>query len=181
MSPDDEDDVWRAAMQDVKPLKRPAAKQARTGVPKPKKLAVTVRETIHVQPKTAKDARKGAGLDRNTDDKLRRGKMVIEGRIDLHGFRQKEAEQVVTGGLVKYYNQGKRCVLVITGQGTEKSKENDAIWWETKPGLLRRMLPQWLKQQPLSDIVLQIHPAKQKDGGAGAFYVLLRRKRDVAR
>ena len=58
---------------------------------------------------------------------------------------------------------GCRCVLVITGKGA---------------GVLRRHVPNWLKQPPLAPHVLALAEARPKDGGGGALYVLLRRKRN---
>lgn len=107
------------------------------------------------------------GIDRRTLEKLRRGQLPLEGVLDLHGLRQGEAQERLTRFLTDGYHAGRRCVLVISGKG---SRNGEA-------GVLRRMVPHWLDMPPLSPIVLSHCPAKQKDGGDGAFYVLLRRKR----
>ena len=44
-------------------------------------------------------------------------------------------------------------------------------------GILRHSLPHWLAAPPLSGRILQVAPAHQRHGGAGAFYVYLRRQR----
>ena len=62
---------------------------------------------------------------------------------------------------------GVRCVLVITGKGN-KGK-----------GVLRRLVPLWLKIPPLSGQILAISQARQADGGGGALYVMLRRIRQA--
>ena len=64
--------------------------------------------------------------------------------------------------IVSAAQEGCRCVLVITGKGS---------------GVLNGHVPNWLKQQPMSPHVLALAEARPKDGGSGAFYVLLRRKR----
>jgi DNA-nicking Smr family endonuclease len=107
------------------------------------------------------------GIDRRTLEKLRRGQLPLEGVLDLHGLRQGEAQERLTRFLTDGYHAGRRCVLVISGKG---SRNGEA-------GVLRRMVPRWLEMPPLSPIILSHCPAKQKDGGDGAFYVLLRRKR----
>ena len=44
-------------------------------------------------------------------------------------------------------------------------------------GILRHSLPHWLAAPPLTGRILEIAPAHQRHGGAGAFYVYLRRQR----
>ena len=43
--------------------------------------------------------------------------------------------------------------------------------------MLRTTVPRWLTEAPLKPLVLAHAPAQPKDGGSGALYVLLRRKR----
>jgi len=44
--------------------------------------------------------------------------------------------------------------------------------------VLRRHVPLWLKEAPLAGCVLAISNATPQDGGTGAIYVMLRRKRE---
>lgn len=113
-----------------------------------------------------------AGLDRRSADRLRRGQMAIEGRLDLHGLRQAEAQEQLTRFLLRGYQDGRRCVLVITGKGVRSSPSPAG-----EAGILRRMVPYWLQMPPLAPLILSHCPARPKDGGDGAFYILLRRKR----
>ncbi|MCC7305369.1 MAG: Smr/MutS family protein [Alphaproteobacteria bacterium] len=164
--------LWQAATKDVRKL--PGKGHGK--VPsRAKKALPSIRETVKVRRSAAPEVRSGAGLDRKTDDHLRKGRMEIEARLDLHGCRQEEARRMLRRFIEGSHAKGHRCVLVITGKGREK--EQDADWWETPPGILRKSLPEWLKEAPLNDIVLQTHPARQRDGGGGAVYVLLRRRR----
>lgn len=111
------------------------------------------------------------GIDRRTADKLRKGQMPIEGVLDLHGLRQGEAQGQLTRFLTNGYQAGRRCVLVITGKGSRNGEPGG------EAGILRRMVPLWLDMSPLASMILMHSPAKPKDGGDGAFYILLRRKR----
>ncbi len=124
-------------------------------------------------------APQGNELDRRTEDRLRKGKMPIEATLDLHGMIQDEAHEALTRFIEHAYGQGKRCVLVITGKGQRKNERQtgSADWLSPKPGILKRRVPDWLTQTPLQPLVLKALPAKQKDGGEGALYVYLRRKR----
>ena len=102
------------------------------------------------------------GVDRRTAERLRRGKMPIEARLDLHGHNLQQAHQAVNAFIAAHYAAGHRCLLVITGKGA---------------GVLQSHVPDWLKRAPLSGLVLALAEARQTDGGSGAFYVLLRRRR----
>lgn len=104
-------------------------------------------------------------LDFRTDQKLRRGKMEIDGTLDLHGMTQARAHTAVNDFILQAYKRSARCLLVITGKG--KSGE----------GVLKQKLSDWLSQAPLNGMILKITPAQPRHGGGGAFYVYLRRKR----
>ena len=109
-----------------------------------------------------------AGVDKRSATRLRRGKLPIEARLDLHGHSQAEAHRELDAFLAGAQAAGKRCVLIITGKGTTK---------ETG-GVLRAQVPSWLNQPPNRDRILAFDHAQPKDGGLGALYVLLRRRRD---
>lgn len=109
----------------------------------------------------------GAGLDRRTATRLRRGQIPIDSRLDLHGLTQKEAHASLVTTLTAAQVRGERCVLVITGKGL--SKEGG--------GILKTMLPQWLGEPTIRPLVLGKAVARRQHGGTGALYVLLRRLR----
>lgn len=122
--------------------------------------------------------KKGHGdIDRKTYDRFRTGKMMIEARLDLHGLTQDKAYKTLLPFVEQSYQQGLRMILVVTGKGTPKGKMPDRAWYEPEPGILRRMFPEWLERAPLNKRILKYAPAQRKDGGDGAYYVLLKRKR----
>ena len=103
-----------------------------------------------------------AGIDGSTQRRLIRGEILIDLRLDLHGMTAARAHNQLHQFIESAAQEGCRCVLVITGKGS---------------GVLNGHVPNWLKQKPLSLHVLALAEARPKDGGSGAFYVLLRRKR----
>jgi DNA-nicking Smr family endonuclease len=158
----DERALWRAAMSEVAPLPEPAVAPSEaptTAVPPPhvkrSRAAAPDELTLAAAP----------GLDRRSAERLRRGARRIEARLDLHGMTQDEAHRALDGFLARAEVSGLRCVLVITGKGGERG------------GVLRAAVPRWINEQPNRPRVLAIAPAQPKDGGAGAVYLLLRRKR----
>lgn len=115
---------------------------------------------------TALEAGTADGLDRRTMDRLRKGRLRPEARLDLHGMTADAASGALSGFLGSAQAAGKRCVLVITGKGSLKAGG----------GVIRRELPHWLNASGNRARVLGFAQAQPADGGAGAFYVLLRRK-----
>jgi len=109
-----------------------------------------------------------AGLDKSNAKKLKKGQHAIEGRMDLHGMTQDQAHRALNSFLEGSYGAGKRCVLVITGKGM---KPDGSV------GVLRSAVPRWLNQEPNRSRVLAFSYATAKDGGEGALYVMLKRKR----
>jgi DNA-nicking Smr family endonuclease len=104
-------------------------------------------------------------LDRRTWQRLHRGEMVVESRLDLHGLTQLAAYDRLAAFIDHAWRVGSRCVLVITGRG------------QADVGILRTMTPRWLDEIPMRDKVLAYAQARTHHGGAGALYVLIRRRR----
>ena len=111
------------------------------------------------------------GVDRRTAERLRRGKMLIEARLDLHGHTLAGGQRAVTAFVAQSFAAGRRCVLIITGKGNRQADGRRA------PGVLKAALPGWLGEPPCADKVLTFSAAQPADGGGGAYYLLLRRRR----
>lgn len=108
------------------------------------------------------------GFDRATHTKLRKGQLEIEGSLDLHGMTQDEAYRALVRFVTQAQARGRRTLLIITGKGRVTQGG----------GVLRRLLPLWVAEQGLKNCVLACVPASVKDGGDGAFYLRLRKKKD---
>jgi DNA-nicking Smr family endonuclease len=119
-----------------------------------------------------------AAPDASGQRKVRRGKLEIDGRIDLHGMSQAEAERALARFLAAVASRGGRCALVVTGKGRVADPDDDFL--TPRPGVMRRRLPEWLAAPHIRPLVSGYAPAHPKHGGAGAFYVLLRTVSDPA-
>jgi DNA-nicking Smr family endonuclease len=106
-------------------------------------------------------------LDRPTLDKLAKGRMPIEARVDLHGMTQEEAYSLLYSFLHRAHAGGLRYVMVITGKGSSSGGD----------GVLRRSVPAWLSTPAFRPLVSSHDHAARHHGGAGALYVRLRRIR----
>ena len=108
------------------------------------------------------------GIDRRQAERFRKGKLTIEGKIDLHGRTQQDAHDDLLAFLRRAHTAGKRNLLVVTGKGMTTSKI----------GILRQAVPRWLNEPTFRSLVLAFDYAEPHHGGEGALYVLLKRVRE---
>ncbi len=106
------------------------------------------------------------GFDENVMRKLRAGDFPPQAQVDLHGLTRDEAKRELEGFIQKSRIAGHRCVLVVTGRGLHSTDQIP---------VLKAGVQGWLTHGRVAKQVLGFCSAKQKDGGAGAIYVLLRR------
>ncbi len=171
---DDEARLFEAAMRNVDRLpgrtaEAPADPDATARPASSKRAAPPPPPPPLPRPAAMPELRPGvaADLDARTMERLRRGRMRPEARLDLHGMTQDEAHRALNGFIAASRGAGRRCVIVITGRGRAK----------LGGGVLREQAPRWLNLPPTRGNVLGFAEAQPKDGGAGALYVLLRKKR----
>ena len=187
---EDDDALWRKITDGIRPLKgresrrHPAQERPKSGSKsksKTNKAEETHQPRRVIQPgPPPKPLPKRAppplqhgqisGVDRRNAERLKRGKLPIDGRIDLHGLTQVEAQRALIAFLEASQVSGRRCVLIITGKGGLKGAQGGR-----EVGVLRQKVPQWLNLPGLREKVLAYDYAQPRDGGQGALYVLLRR------
>lgn len=113
-------------------------------------------------------------MDHKAFGKMKRGKLVPEGRIDLHGMTLAQAHPVLVDFIQSSYARQLRLVLVITGKGKQAADDGPM---PSRRGVLKHQLPQWLSMAPISPMILQVTESHGRHGGSGAYYVYLRRHR----
>ena len=122
----------------------------------------------------------GGTLDRRTRQRMLRGKMPIDARLDLHGHGVEEAHTRLRAFLINARLQGLRTVLVITGKGKAPVRHtlHGHDFWHApeRAGRLRALLPEWLSEAGIAEHVAGWTPAHPSQGGGGAFCIRLRRK-----
>ncbi len=172
---DDDRILWRTVTRDIEPLKGRAAAPPHRSMPPaarpPTPTAPPPRSVPPPAPRAAPpplDHGRAPGLDKRTRERLKRGQLPIEARLDLHGLTRDEAHRGLIDFILGAHEAGRRTVLVITGKGLRP---------EGGAGILRGEVPRWINQPPLRERVLAFCHAQPKHGGQGALYVLLKRKR----
>jgi DNA-nicking Smr family endonuclease len=140
----------------------------------PRAAATAPRVTVDLAPDPhATLAERHPRMDRGRFDRLRRGRLEPEARLDLHGMTLETAHAALVGFVLSADSQELRLLLVITGKG----RAPDGSGLPQRHGILRHSVPHWLAAPPLAGRVLDVVPAHQRHGGGGAYYVYLRRRR----
>jgi DNA-nicking Smr family endonuclease len=176
------DALWAHVTQDVKPLPKPRpapkpeakpepAPATAKKKPAPKQMTLRMPAQTPVVPARPAPPALGHGtvadLDKRTGERLKRGQLPIEAKLDLHGMTQDEAHRALASFIAGQQAAGKRCVIVITGKGNTRGGA----------GVLREAVPRWLNEPANRPRILAFSHAQPKHGGTGALYVLLRRTR----
>lgn len=157
-----EDEEWFVAGPE-KPDLPPADTAPASGPPK---MRTFVEPAITEAKAGSKPVRKHT-IEKPVVRKLARGRLPIDGKIDLHGLTQAEAHNLLFDFLARAHERGLRHVLVITGKGSSNGSE----------GVLKRVLPEWLSKPEFRFLISGHENAARSHGGEGALYIRLRRER----
>ena len=115
-----------------------------------------------------------SGVNGATEDRLRRGMLEPDAKLDLHGMTEAAAYRALAKFLTGARQRGNRLILVVTGNGNPR-KEESASWMTSPHGVLKQMVPRWLKEPELAAMIASTKTAHVRHGGGGALYVYLRK------
>ena len=174
---DDDNEAFRKAMSDAKPLK--ADKRVPATKPKPKPRArfrradenAVLQESLEDDIDTLEHESGGAlrfhrqHVGRRTMRKLTRGGFSVQDEIDLHGMTLAEAKPRLRDFIQYSADQDRLCVRVVHGKGY-RSRNGEPV--------LKKKMAGWLQQR---DEILGYCQAPQADGGSGAVLILLKSRR----
>jgi len=177
-----EDELFAAAVADARPLgDRPAVPRSPRLPPRPRADQREAEEVVQAlqdlvdgeAPLSIYETDEAIeGLAEGADPRLlrqlKRGELAIQDHLDLHGLTREEAKPEVARFLTEALLQGKRGVLIVHGRG-HGSKDHVPV--------LKLALQAWLVRASIRKHILAFCTARPCDGGAGALYVLLRRRR----
>ena len=84
-----------------------------------------------------------------------------------------KANNVTKEFIIKFYSEGCRKLIIVTGKGL-RSKKYENPYVSSTDNILKNSIPEYIyKDSDLSKIVKKITRADPKDGGEGAIYILL--------
>lgn len=107
--------------------------------------------------------------EKNQKRNMRKGDFPIEAKIDLHGYSIDRAYDALLSFIKSCYETQKRHLLIISGKGRFSYQELE------NTGVLNKKLPEWFKDSHFANYISVYDFASPKDGGTGAFYVILRK------
>jgi DNA-nicking Smr family endonuclease len=177
---EEERTLWSRVTRAVAPLRRKPKPAASVDVvpmlakPKPVPSARTQTSTSLSRPAPKPAPSVAPSLEplgRRQKQRLARGTIEIDARIDLHGQTQSQAHATLLRFLQRAQRDGARFVLVITGKGARAGSD-----WSER-GVLKRQVPLWLRLPEFRGYVVGFEDAHIGHGGEGALYVRLRRAR----
>ena len=97
--------------------------------------------------------------------------------IDLHGFTLDEANKTIENFINKAFSENINKLIIVTGKGLHSENEKDP-YVSKELGILKYSVPEFISNNAsLMSMINEITDAKIKDGGAGAFYVYLKKNK----
>jgi DNA-nicking Smr family endonuclease len=164
----DEQALWDRVARSVRPLARDRPSPPAPAVP----AAPTQQQRPSASrpiPQTPAPARSPGGtLDGTWDRALRRGGVVPDMVIDLHGHTLASAHGALDQGLDQAIAEGARVILLVTGRAPREGGRR---------GIIHASFRDWLAASRHARRIAAVRPAHPRHGGTGAFYLVLRRSR----
>ena len=112
----------------------------------------------------------------NKDFVKSKKKLLKTKYIDLHGFTLDQANKTVENFINNSFDNGITKIVVVTGKGLHSDVEKDP-YVSKDLSILKCSVPEHIENNSeLMKKVIQIKDAKIEDGGAGAFYIFLKKK-----
>jgi DNA-nicking Smr family endonuclease len=165
------------------PQPPPASGRGSSTSPPPSLLTTGLREVPPLHPPSRLAVRPGVGravtkpppppadtLDGGWDRRLRRGVVIPDRTIDLHGHDLASAHATLDHALDRAVGEGVRVLLLVTGRAPKGERPH-------RRGLIRASVGDWLASSRHAGRIAAVRNAHPRHGGAGALYIILRRAR----
>ena len=99
--------------------------------------------------------------------------------IDLHGYSLEEANKSIEDFIIKSYQENINKLIVVTGKGIHSQNEKDP-YASKDLSILKYSVPEFISNNKnLMKIIYEMKDAKIEDGGAGAFYISLKKNKSI--
>ena len=99
--------------------------------------------------------------------------------IDLHGLKLDEANRVIDEFIKKSFIENINKLIVITGKGLHSENEKNP-YISKDFSILKYSVPEFIKKnKSLMNLIYNIQDAKVEDGGEGAFYIFLKKNKNL--
>ena len=97
--------------------------------------------------------------------------------IDLHGYTLDEANKIIENFINKAFSENINKLIIVTGKGLHSKNDKDP-YVSKDFGILKYSVPEFiLNNKVLMNLISEIKVATIEDGGEGAFYIFLKKKK----
>ncbi len=116
---------------------------------------------------------------KNKDLDIKKNTSLNNKTIDLHGFTLEEANKKIEKIINDAYEKDVSKVIVVTGKGIHSNVEKDP-YVSKDFSILKFSVPDYIENNSeLMKKIIEIKDADKEDGGSGAFYIYLKRKKKL--
>ena len=113
----------------------------------------------------------------NKDIKFEKKKRFKVKHLDLHGYSLMDANKKIRDYINYSYSNEISKLVVVTGKGLHSNVEKNP-YVSKDLSILKYSIPEYINtNNELLDKILEIKDAKIEDGGSGAFYIFIKKKK----
>ncbi len=113
----------------------------------------------------------------NKDFKYQKKENLKVRSIDLHGYSLDEANKTIEDFINKAFSENINKLVIVTGKGLHSENEKDP-YVSKDLSILKYSVPEFITNNAsLMNKINEITNAKIEDGGEGAFYISLKKKK----
>ena len=115
----------------------------------------------------------------NKDLKNQKKKIFKVRSIDLHGYSLDEANKTIEDFIYNAYIESVNKLIVVTGKGLHSKNEKDP-YISKDLSILKYSVPEFISNnRNLMNMINEMKEAEIDDGGAGAFYIFLKKNKST--
>ena len=113
------------------------------------------------------------------DSKIQIKQIIKTRSIDLHGYTLDDANKTIEDFINKSFSENINKLIIVTGKGLHSENEKDP-YVSKDFGILKYSIPEFITNNTsLMNIINEIKEAEIEDGGAGAFYIFLKKNKII--
>ena len=136
--------------------------------------------TNNISDKDKKDWEKFITSEEKVTDKDSKSNLKTSQKskyIDLHGYTLEEANKKIEKFIIESYLKKIKKIIVVTGKGLHSQNEKNP-YVSKDLSILKYSVPEFItNNDETMKKISEITDAKIEDGGDGAFYIYLKRKK----
>ena len=113
----------------------------------------------------------------NKDNSVKNKTYFKTRTIDLHGYTLEQANKSIKDFIIESFEEKINKLIVVTGKGLHSQNEKDP-YVSKNLSILKYSVPEFIENNSeLMKKIIEMKNADIADGGSGAFYIYLKRKK----